>query len=58
MLKSDTIFSEELPLSRSPSNESNFRGFEETIELYESAIEGAREHGFMQYKAIGKFKFF
>jgi hypothetical protein len=42
----------------SPRNLSSIsHGFEDTIELYENAIEGARQHGFMQYEALGTHLF-
>ena len=58
-LNSEAIFSSEEPTPRAPSPSSHNseyklnQGFEDTIELYERAIQSARQHGFMQYEALG-----
>ena len=58
-LNSDAIFSSKIsstsPSSSPRNSEYNIaQGFEDTIELYESAIKGAKQHGFKQYEALGK----
>ena len=59
-LNSDVIFSDEEPTPCAPSPSSRnsaynlSQGFEDTIELYERAIQGAKQHGFTQYEALGK----
>jgi hypothetical protein len=68
LILNSSIFSEEesspsSPLAPSPSasplNTSVNLQFNhgDTIELYESAIEDARIHGFMQYEALGTISF-